>query len=271
MKVDLHLHTTFSDGSLTPEQVVDTANSLNLRAIAITDHDTVDGIVPAIERAKIYRNFEVVPGIEINSFYCEEEVHILGYYIDYWSTTLRSALKVMQKERIERVKKIIEKLQKLGVEITFEEVEAKASGLSIGRPHIAMALIEKKIVSSVEEAFQLYLGPGKPAYVPREKLSPYHAVDLIKKSGGITVLAHPGMLKNQVIVKSLIDYGVHGIEVYHKEHDEEKVKYFKNLAKKYGLLMTGGSDCHGKPLIMGSQPVPYKYVVQLKHFKNTNK
>ncbi|TYP54323.1 PHP domain-containing protein [Thermosediminibacter litoriperuensis] len=267
MKVDLHLHTTFSDGTLTPEQVVDKAYSLNLRAIAITDHDTVDGIVPAMERAKKYPLLEVVPGIEINTYYIEEEVHVLGYYIDYRGNTLKSTLDALQKERIERIKKIIEKLRELGIEITFEEVEAKASGSSIGRPHVARTLIDKKIVSSVDEAFALYLDQGKPAYVPRQKLTPYSAVDLIKKCGGIAVIAHPGMLKNQDIVKSLINYGIQGIEVYHKEHDDERVKYYKNIAMKYGLLMTGGSDCHGAPLLMGSQPVPYEYFIGLKRFK----
>ncbi|ADL07964.1 PHP domain-containing protein [Thermosediminibacter oceani] len=266
MKVDLHLHTTFSDGTLTPEQVVDKAFSLNLRAIAITDHDTVDGIVPAVERAKKYPMLEVIPGIEINTYY-GEEVHILGYYIDYLGNTLKSTLSALQEERINRIKKIIEKLQQLGIEISFEEVQAKASGSSIGRPHVARVLIDKKIVSSVDEAFALYLDQGKPAYVPRQKLTPYFAVDLIKKCGGIAVIAHPGVLKKQEIVKSLINYGIQGIEVYHKEHDDERVKYYKKIAMKYGLLMTGGSDCHGVPLLMGSRPVPYEYVVELKRFK----
>ncbi|KXG76892.1 Phosphoribosyl 1,2-cyclic phosphate 1,2-diphosphodiesterase [Fervidicola ferrireducens] len=267
MRVDLHIHTIYSDGTLTPEQVVDKAFSLKLRAIAITDHDTVEGIEPALNRAKEYLSFEVIPGIEINSFYLDEEVHILGYYIDWKSSILRLTLKALQEERIERTKRIIEKLKDLGIEINLEDISEKASCASIGRPHIAMALVEKKVVSSIEEAFEFYLDKGKPAYVPREKITPYYAVDIVKKSGGISVLAHPGKVKNQSIVKSLINYGIQGIEVYHKDHDEEKVQYYQSIAAKYGLLMTGGSDCHGKPLIMGSQPVPYEYVAQLKQLK----
>lgn len=267
MRVDLHVHTAFSDGTLTPEQAVDTAYSLKLRAIAITDHDTVEGIKPALDRAKEYSSFEVIPGIEINAFYLNEEIHILGYYIDWENDFLRSTLKSLQEERVERIKKIVKKLNDMGIEISFEDILAKASGSSVGRPHVAAALVEKKIVSSIKEAFDLYLDKGKPAFVPREKITPHYAVDVLKKSGGIPVLAHPGKIKDQSIVKSLIDYGIQGIEVYHKDHDEEMVQHYKKIASKYGLLMTGGSDCHGKPLIMGSQPVPYEYVTQLKQIK----
>ncbi|MGB9813586.1 MAG: PHP domain-containing protein [Thermovenabulum sp.] len=267
MLIDLHIHTTFSDGKLTPEEVVEKAAELNLKAIAITDHDTIDGISFAIERAKYYPSLEIVPGIEINTDFENEEVHILGYYIDYKDHFLQIKLREFQEIRNSRIKKMIEKLNRLNIPIKNEDVEKEADGPSLGRPHIARVLVKKGYASSVEEAFLLYLDKGKPAYVPRYKLTPVEAIELIKKSGGIPVLAHPGLIKNKGIVFKIIKMGIKGIEVYHKEHNKEDSNYFMELAKKYSLLMTGGSDCHGDPLLMGSQPVPYEFLMQLKDSK----
>ncbi|MGB9840749.1 PHP domain-containing protein [Thermovenabulum sp.] len=268
MKVDLHIHTNFSDGKLTPEEIVDKAIEFKLKAIAITDHDTVDGIKFAMDKARFYPFLEVVPGIEINTDFEEEEIHILGYYIDYQKPFLQEKLRELQKKRENRIQDMVEKLNKLNIDIKIEEVEKEAEGPSIGRPHVARVLVKKGYVSSVEEAFSLFLDRGKPAYVPRYKLSPEEAIELIKKSGGIPVLAHPGLIKSNEIIIKIIFKGIQGIEVYHKEHNEEAVRFFMELARKHNLLMTGGSDCHGDPLILGSLPVPYDFLIKLKEYKN---
>jgi predicted metal-dependent phosphoesterase TrpH len=268
MKIDLHIHTTYSDGLLTPAQVVQKARQLNLRFIAITDHDTTEGIPEALEEAKKNNNLEVIPGIEINTDYKNEEVHILGYYVDYSGNYLKKALEHMQSSRLKRAKLITEKLNLLGLNINLEEVMNKASCPSIGRPHIAAALVEKGFSESLQDAFDKYLNRGRPAYVPRERLTPFEAVDLVLNSSGIPILAHPGLIKNQNIIGELIQYGIKGLEVYHKEHSRLQTKHYINVAKHHSLLMTGGSDCHGRePLLLGTLDIPVEFVLKLKRKK----
>lgn len=268
MCIDLHIHTIFSDGLLTPEQVVNKAIKLNLKAIAITDHDTVDGIRPALNEAKKYTEFEVVPGVELSTDWHSEEIHILGYYIDHNDLNLRTALVSFQQKRSERVEKIIAKLKNMGIDISIKDVYAKSKGTSLGRPHIALALVEKGYVGSVQEAFKNYLNKGKPAYVPKEKLTPFSAIDIIKQSSGIPVLAHPGLLEDSSIINELISYGIMGIEVVHKNHNKAQVDYFTKLALNNNLLLTGGSDSHGEtPLLLGSFDIPLDYFYRLKEIK----
>jgi predicted metal-dependent phosphoesterase TrpH len=268
MKADLHIHTTYSDGLLSPVQVVRRADELNLKVIAITDHDTVEGIPEALEEAKKSQKLEVIPGIEINTDYKSEEAHILGYYLDYRGDYLKNVLEGLQFKRIERARNIAKKLKELGIPIYFEEIRSKALGPSIGRPHVAAVLVEKGFAISTEDAFIRYLNRGKPAYVPRERLTPFAAVDIIKKSSGIPVLAHPGLIKSQHIVDELIQYGIMGLEVYHKEHTRLQARHYIKVAKHHGLIMTGGSDCHGKdPLFLGTLDIPAEYAVKLKEFK----
>ncbi|HHW02782.1 MAG TPA: PHP domain-containing protein [Thermoanaerobacterales bacterium] len=269
MKVDLHIHTTFSDGRLTPAEVVKISHEMGLRAIAITDHDTVEGIPYAIEESRKYKNIEVIPGIEINTYYSDQEVHILGYFIEYNNVELKKKLSDLLQKRIERTRKITEKLIQLGINITFEEIKSRAQGPSIGRPHVARALIDKGYANSIEDAFDKFLNPGRPAYVPRYKITPFDAVDIIKLSNGIPVLAHPGLLGKKQIINELIDYGIMGIEVYHKDHNMEQVKYYMNIASEKKLLMTGGSDSHGEtPLLLGTLDIPREFVLELKYEKN---
>lgn len=268
MKADLHIHTTFSDGLLTPEQVVEKAHALKIPAIAITDHDTLQGIPPALKLSKKYP-LTIIPGIEISTNYKEREVHILGYYIDFKDAHFQEILVNLQKKRVKRAKMIIEKLQKLSLDISFSEIEQKSQGSSIGRPHIAEILCKKNYVKNIKEAFEKYLGKGKPAYVPRETLSPFEAIDLIKQNGGLPVLAHPGLVKNHNVVMDIIDYGLIGIEVYHKEHNYFQCKFYKKLAQKNNLIITGGSDCHGhKPLQIGKYGVDLKWVKKMHKIKN---
>ncbi|MCR4430588.1 MAG: PHP domain-containing protein [Tepidanaerobacteraceae bacterium] len=269
MKIDLHIHTTFSDGRLTPVEVVQTSRILGLKAIAITDHDTVDGIQLAVDEAEKYKDIEVVPGIEINTYYKEQDVHILGYYIDYKSTELRNILSNILQKRLARVLKIAEKLKQLGIDIGFDEINKKAAGPSLGRPHIAQVLIEKGYAASMEEAFVKFLNPDRPAFVPRYKLTPFNAVDIIKKSKGIPVLAHPGLLYEMQIIKDLVDYGIMGIEVYHKNHTPSQVDFLIDFATRKNLLMTGGSDSHGEyPLLLGTLDVPWGFLQRLKYKKS---
>lgn len=268
MKIDLHIHTTFSDGKLTPAEVVRKSRALGLKAIAITDHDTVDGIPWAIDEAKKYKDIEVVPGIEINTYYDGQEIHILGYYIDYDTTELKNILLNLLQKRLARAVRIAEKLKKLGIDISFDEINEKATGPSLGRPHIAQILIEKGYAESMEEAFEKFLNPGRPAFVPRYKLTPFNAIDIIKKSKGIPVLAHPGLLYKTQIIKELVDYGIMGIEVYHKDHTSAQVKSLIDFATRKKLLMTGGSDSHGEsPLLLGTLDVPWEFLPKLKHQK----
>jgi len=264
MGIDLHIHTKFSDGTLSPEQVVNKAIQLNLSAIAITDHDTTEGIYPALKKAKS-TSLEVIPGIELSTHYSEQEVHILGYYFDYQGAYINNILKKLQQKRVDRAKKIVEKLNQLGIEISYERVRTIASGPSIGRPHIAEAMIEKHYVNSMKEAFDKFIGEDAPAYVHRAKLTPFEAINIIKQANGIPVLAHPGLLKDQSIIYDLIDNGIMGLEVYHSKHDENQTEYYIKVASENGLLMTGGSDSHGEePLLLGTISVPDKVLSELK-------
>lgn len=268
MKIDLHIHTTYSDGLLTPAQVIREAFRLNLKAIAITDHDTIDGISPALNEAEKYHGLEVIPGVELSTDLDGEEVHILGYYLNYNDLNLRTTLVSFQQERKARLEKIITKLNSIGVDISIKDVFVKSHGASLGRPHVALAMIEKGYAGSVQEAFEKYLNKGKPAYVPREKLTPLNAINIIKQSNGIPVLAHPGLLGDQSIINKILEYGIMGIEVIHSDHSPAQTAHYKKLALDNNLLLTGGSDSHGEtPLLLGSLDVPLKYASKLKEAK----
>ena len=266
MRADLHLHTTFSDGKLTPGELVEIALKRNLQAIAITDHDTVDGIEPAKDAAKVIAGFKIVPGIEINAFLAHQEIHILGYYIDHRDKSLSRDLAVLQRQREERALEIVDKLVTLGLELDYSQVLSKATGSSVGRPHIAEVLVDKGYVESIPDAFQRYLNAGAPAYVPRKKLSPYDAIDIIKGYKGIPIIAHPGLMKDITILDSLIDCGLRGIEAHHIKHSVEQTKYFNELAKTNNLIVTGGSDSHDS-LTIGHTVAPKGAIDALKAAK----
>lgn len=265
--IDLHVHTRASDGLLSPEEVVYWASKKNLAAIAITDHDTIDGIQEALDYGKKY-NVEVIPGIEINTDYKGSEVHILGYYIDYKDPWFKNILKKISSARFDRAKIIIEKLNKLGLSITLEEVLEISGEASIGRPHIARVLVNKGLAYNNKEVFDKYIGIKGPAYADRYKITPSTAIAYILKNGGIPVLAHPGLIKDLTIIKELVDNNLQGLEVFHTKHNGDMVKFLLDLAKKYDLIITGGSDCHGSltngvPLL-GSLNIDKKYLDILK-------
>lgn len=246
MKADLHSHTTASDGTFTPRQVVERAKAKGLAALAITDHDTVAGLAEA-QAAGAEHGIEIVPGIEISSVYNGRDVHVLGYYMNTVDEGFLVRLEELRDVRHLRNKMMLAKLAELGIHITLDEVAARKKDAvgNVGRPHIAEVLIEKGIVSSMEEAFSRYLGSTGAAYVNPPRITPEEAIDLIHAAGGVAVLAHPGLYKNPELVRTLIAYGLDGIEVYHPDNNTEDEVLYSALADEAGISKTAGSDFHG--------------------------
>jgi len=268
MLFDLHLHTIFSDGLLSPEEVVKLAIEKGMDGIAITDHDTVNGLESALKYSKLFSGFYFIPGIELGTIYNDEEVHILGYFIDYRSKQIIEATEMLRKNRVKRGIKIIEKLNSLGMKLSYDEVKVYSKDDYIGRPHIASVLVKKGYVKDIEEAFKKYLNRGKEAYVQRETLTLGETIELIHKVGGIAILAHPGLLKNKDIIKTCICYGIDGLEAIHSKHKEKDVKMCIDIARNNKLLVTGGSDCHGRIVngdyLMGNYYVNIDYIPKMK-------
>jgi 3',5'-nucleoside bisphosphate phosphatase len=266
-EVDLHCHTTASDGLLTPWELVKTAAECGLKAVGITDHDTMSGWEEA-EKAGIYFGVDILKGIELNTDWSGIEVHILGYELDPHSTVLQDKLRTLRDARLNRMVTILEKLRKLGIYIQESEISQIARGESVGRPHIAQALINRGIVGTIKEAFDCYIGSGGPAYVPRYKLSPEEGIVLVREAGGVAVLAHPGVHCLERGLPLWIDIGLQGVEVSHSEHTPEDEKKYRELAERYNLIMTGGSDYHGearKPGIhLGGWGTSYEVVDKIR-------
>ena len=245
-RVDLHIHSTVSDGKFSPEAVVGKAAALGLRIIALTDHDSVDGITEALEAARAFPRLRVIPGVEISTDLSEGEAHVLGYFIDYTSDELRAALERFRNSREKRAQGMIAKLGDMGIRIDWERVREIAGDGSIGRPHIAQVMLEKGYITSFNEAFSGYIEHGGPAYVEREKMTPVEAVALIARANGLPVLAHPLTINDpETMIIELKAAGLVGIEAYYKDYSAEEIKVLVNLARKYGLITTGGSDYHG--------------------------
>ncbi len=267
---DMHVHTNASDGWLSSEEVVKRAHELGLAAIGIADHDSVDGIEKALVASEKY-GVEVIPGVELSSEFGPAEVHILGYLIDWRDREFGNRLRKFQEARRARAKRMIAKLRKLGVEITYEEVAAAARGEVIGRPHIAQVMIKHGYVRSMDEAFERYIGDGRPAHVPKYRLSPREAIRMICRIGGVAVLAHPVFAQVDDLIHDLAEWGLRGIEVYHSEHDSATVERYEALAKELHLLITGGTDSHGFDVSIGTIRVPYELVEKLRGAKLTSK
>ena len=248
--IDLHVHTTASDGTMSPAEVVRYAQKKGLRAIAITDHDTIEGLDEGIREGQ-NRGFEVIPGVELSVDAPTGTMHVLGYLIDHTQSGLREKLRLLQEVRMERNMKIVEKLGALGIPLELSEVKAAPEHGQIGRPHFAYTLIKKGYAHTIQDAFDRYLGKGKPAYVEKFRFAPDEAMHFIGAAGGITVLAHPFTLNRpqpnelEALIISLKDKGLDGIEVFYPEHSDGQAKLYRSLAQKYGLIMTGGSDFHG--------------------------
>ena len=274
-RIDLHLHTTHSDGSLSPAEVLRLAHKANVTALAITDHDIVTGIPEAIATGNEL-GIEIIPGVEISSFVGNSELHILGYCIDWQDPELIRRFAALRKSRHIRNPQIIERLRSLGLDVTYEEVRTLAGTDAVGRPHIARLLMEKKYVTSAKDAFDRYLAEGRPAYVARELPHPADAIAWIRAAGGVAVLAHPTWAKVSgeelnTLLTTLKDEGLGGIEVHYSTHTKRQTTEYLDLAKRLNMLVTGGSDFHGitKPDIevgtgRGDLKVPEKLLDPLK-------
>ena len=248
-RIDLHTHSNYSDGSLSPRQLVQLAKETGLRAIALTDHDTVAGVEEALAAGEEL-DIEVVPGVEVSAQHPPGTMHILGYYVQVTNIELLRALQKLQQARADRNPKIIEQLRALGLEITIDEV-LDLSGGQIGRPHIAKALVNRGYVTSSEEAFSRYLKKGGVAYVEKFRFSPQEAIAMIRRAGGLAALAHPFTLEigygEQLteLVSKLQQLGLEGIEVFYHTHTEEMIEIYQEVADRLELVCTGGSDFHG--------------------------
>ncbi len=243
-RADLHTHTTFSDGALSPQELVRKAHAAGLKTIAITDHDHVAALEEGIEWGKNY-GIEVIPGLELSATFGEKDVHILAYFFDPTDRRLLEYLEVFRKERLRRAEKIVEKLNKINIPITLNAVLEQAGVGSVGRPHIASALVEEGLTGSYHEAFSKYIGTNGPAYEKKFQLSPEEAFRLVSSAGGLTFLAHPGNYTSEAEVLELIKRGVDGIEVIHPSHSEERQEHYRGVVNQYFLLESGGSDYHG--------------------------
>lgn len=241
---DLHAHTTASDGTFTPRELVELAKRNGLAAVAVTDHDTTAGLSEA-QAAGEELGVEVVPGIELSTEFEGKEVHVLGYFYNPEHAALRTLTQQMRDDRLHRMDNMIVKLQQAGVGITRDEVVEEAKGGAVGRPHIARVLVRKGYVSDIPDAFDKYLGSGKPGYVERLKITPEHAVRLILEAGGVPVVAHPGLFGKDYLFDTLVPLGLAGLEAFHPDHDADKRRHYEALAEHHGLIATGGSDFHG--------------------------
>ena len=216
-------------------------------AITIADHDAVDGIDRAIRASEhVGDSLEVIPGVELSASVANDDIHILGYFVDQHNEHLLGELDKFRRERYRRAQKMVAQLNSLGLDLRFETVLRVAGNAALGRPHVAEALVREELLYSYEEAFAAYIGYGKRAYVPKYRISPQEAIDLIVLAGGIPVLAHPGSLRRDELIPSMVKAGLQGIEAIHPMHSSETVSHYQRLAKKYGIIFTGGSDYHGE-------------------------
>ncbi len=267
MRVDLHLHTNASDGQHTPSELVALAQKFAI--IAITDHDTTDGIAEAQEAARKVGSPQIIPGIEFSAEDDAGDVHMLGYFIDIHDQAFQIELRKFQSDRFTRGQRMVEKLAALGLPLDWERVTALADGGSIGRPHIARAMVEAGYVDSVRDAFNRYIANDGIAYVARRRLSPEEAVHMIHAAKGVAVLAHPGLLPDpEALVRRLVPQGLDGVEVTHPSNSEAVRLLLRALAREFSLIMTGGSDFHGlaiKPDVhIGMETPPDGCVAELR-------
>jgi len=268
MKADLHLHTTASDGRFSPDEIVRRAALDKVEVIAITDHDTINGIESALTTARSFPSLTVIPGVEINTDVPHGEVHVLGFFIDYKQTWLQQRLEMLRQSRLVRARRMLDKLSELGMHLEWQHIEKLSAGGSVGRPHIALALMERGYVSTFRQAFDLYIGREGPAYVEREKIKPTEAVEIIVKAGGLPALAHPASIENlEGFLDQLQAVGLVALEAYYNNYSSEVTQKLVALAHKRDLIPCGGSDFHGLDIQsetpIGGVPIPRKHIEQL--------
>lgn len=246
-RADLHTHTVFSDGALRPAELVEEACRAGLQAIAITDHDAVEGVSEGVE-AGCRLGITVVPGVEINTDMPGTEVHMLGYYVDAGSEALRESLRRLREGRLLRAGDIVARLRASGVPVRLERVLEIADGVgAVGRPHVAEAIVELGRADDIRDAFEKYLKRGRPGYVPRPKFAPEQAIAVIREAGGVPVLAHPALSRCDERIADWVHTGLRGLEVDHSRHMPEEVTRYRQMADTLGLIATAGSDFHGLP------------------------
>ena len=267
--VDLHLHTTASDGRLSPTQLVALLAKQRVQVAAITDHDSTEGLAEAFSAAESFPNLTIIPGIELSADLPGKEIHVLGYFIQYDDVQFQKTLTNFRQDRRKRAQQMVQKLGELGVKIEWERVQELAGDGAVGRPHIAQAMVEKGYIKAFQEAFVTYLGRNGSAYVERERLSPEDSLGLIRRYGGVPVLAHPTYIKNpEEIIERLKEVGLLGMEAYYAKYSNEEIKELVDMAHRYNLLPCGGSDYHafgtpGEPL-PGEMGPPLEVVERLK-------
>ncbi|MBD3165018.1 PHP domain-containing protein [bacterium] len=273
--IDLHAHSTASDGSLTPSELVSLARDSHLDAIALTDHDTIEGLPEAFDAGRRY-GVEIVPGVEISAVAPAGQLHILGYLFDPDSAALHDALQWMQQQRASRNPRLAQRLRELGIPVEMEHVKEIAGTGQVGRPHFARALVELDAASDIEEAFQRYIGEQGIAYIPKTRMEPERAFDAIRAAGGLPVVAHPIYMERHGVrleehLPRWIEMGLAGLEVYYSAHSERDMRRFDALVDRFGLIKTGGSDYHGdpKPDIrlgtgFGNLRVPYRLLDEMR-------
>ena len=262
---DLHLHTKFSDGTFTPEELVARAHQLGFAAIALTDHDTIEGCARAAA-ACAAAGMEFIPGAELTAEHADTEVHIIGYLLDTQNKTLLEKISGFQAQRQNRIYEMCAALNKEGIPLKAEAVFALANCKSPGRPHVARTLVKEKLIGNLDEAFEKYLKKGRPAWIPKTKMSALEAVELIHQAGGLAVMAHPGLNRTDEIIPALVEAGLDGIECFHTKHSTVMSERYLMIAEKHHLLVTGGSDCHGfskKNPLIGTVKLPYEHVEKL--------
>lgn len=242
---DLHVHTNYSDGTMTPEAVVDEAIRLGVSTISITDHDTLEGVVVA-SRYGQGKKLNIIAGLELSSYLSPSEIHILGYFVDIRNASLQKALKQAHEDRRKRIYEMVEKLRGLNVDIDPQEIFRVVGKGSPGRMHVAETIWKHGYCDNILAPFSKYIGDKCPAYVPKKTLNPQQAIELIRGAGGVAVLAHPGLTQRDNVIEDLVKYGLQGIEVYYPSHNPQTVKKYLKIAEKYNLAVTGGSDFHGE-------------------------
>ena len=265
---DLHLHSLFSDGVYTSQRLVERAVQVGLDCIALTDHDTLEGCEET-ERICAKKGIEFIPGVELTAYYLEEEIHVLGYCMDLHNEAFLKSLQKFQKGRQYRVEKMVSLLNKQGVPLSLERVLQIAQCKAPGRAHMARALLEGGFCSSHSEVYSRYLGKGKPAWVPKIYCGLEESIELLHQSGGVAIIAHPGALVQQeAVIKHSIEFGVDGFECYHPKNSASTTQKLLSNCEKHGLLVTGGSDCHGikERLSMGSIKLPIRHVERLNQW-----
>ncbi len=263
---DLHLHTQFSDGTFTPEELVVQAQKNGLACIALTDHDTIEGCARTASACAAVR-MEFIAGTELTAEFADTEVHMLGYFLDTQNPLLLEKMGKFQSVRQSRIHEMCAALNRQGVPLKAEAVFALANCKSPGRPHVARALVKEKLIGSLDEAFERYLKKGRPAWVPKTKMSALESIELIHQAGGLAVMAHPGLNRTDAIIPELVAAGMDGIECFHTKHSTTMAERYLEIAEQHHLLVTGGSDCHGyskaRPLIGGVR-LPYEHVENLR-------